>query len=256
MRAEATEDWPSEHPQTDRDGLERKLAGLHPDLADLYRVAVELLASAKRDKGVIVMISHAVRELANNLAPQLGLVEGVQLSSSVDTSTPVATLAKLWEKEGPQSARFSPPTGEPGLVELSGGSDESIQERIPARITESIYAAIEMVISAHSGATGNARQRQAFIAVGRSASPRDPTARLFGATFDFFMSYAHLDQAAGRDLPSERELQRQFANFEAIISARLGGFFDVVDELADIVDVANAKKPSNGESPDHTTDAQ
>ncbi|MFD4606470.1 hypothetical protein ACFWPQ_51800 [Streptomyces sp. NPDC058464] len=241
---------------TKRGELERKLADLDQDLADLYHEAVDLLNDTRYNRAVVMMLSHAVRELANNLAHHLGLMEGIQFPASVDTSTPIGTLARLWEAEGFNSPNSSTTNSSPGLVELTEGLDETIREKPPVRITEGIYAAIETLIAAHSRVAANARQRQAFIAAGNSATPHDPTAKLFGATFDFFMSYAHLDRAAGRRLPTAQELQNQFANFEAVVSARIGGFFDVVDELADIIEIANAANPRNEAPPDQATDAQ
>jgi hypothetical protein len=202
------------------------------------------------------MVSHAVREIANNLAHHLGLVEGVSFPPSVDTSTPVGELARLWDAEGLGSADPSRAADDPRSDELTEGRDESIRQNPPVLIPESAYMAVEAVIDAHSRASDNARRRQAFVAAGDGATPDDPTAKLFGATFDFFMRYAHLDRSAGRPLPAEAELQNQFAKFETVVAARLRGFFETVDELADILASANAKTLRGEEGPDDVTDAR
>jgi hypothetical protein len=253
---EVTETSQSAQPAVDREQLENALAGVNQDLADLYRQAVQILECSERNGAVMVMISHAVREVANNLAYHLGIVEGVRFPPSVDTSTPVGVLAQLWEAEGLRSAHSSLTAGDPGLDELADGRDETIRQSRPIPISEDAYIAIEAVIDAHSKATDSARRRQAFVAVGDSATADNPTAKLLGACFDFFMSYAHLDRTAGGRLPAEAELQDQFAKFEIVVSARLRGFFETVDELADILATANAKASSNDETPENTADAQ
>lgn len=244
------------HSSPDREQLEKALGNMNQDLADLYRQAVRLLECSERNRAVIVMISHAVREIANNLAHHLGLVEGVDFPPSVDVSTPVGELARLWDAEGLRSADPSPTAGDPGVGELAEGRDESIRRNLPVPVSENVYMAVEAVLEAHSKAADSARRRQAFVAAGNGTTPDDPTAKLFGATFGFFMSYAHLDRAAGRRSPAEAELQDQFAKFEIIVSARLRGFFEVVDELADILATVNAKSPRDGENPHDATDAQ
>ena len=244
------------HPAVDREQLKKALADINQDLAGLYEQAVRFIECSERNRALIVMISHAVREIANNLAHHLGLVEGVHFQASVDISTPVGELSQLWDAEGLRSNKPPPVAGDPEAMELAEGRDESIQRNPPVLISGSVYAAMEAVVDAHARGTGGARRRQAFVAAGDGATPDDPTAKLFGATFDFFMNYAHLDRALGRHLPTETELQDQFAKFEIIVSARLRGFFEVVDELTDILATANAKTPGRGEAPHDTTDTQ
>ncbi|MGW5354744.1 hypothetical protein ACWERV_30060 [Streptomyces sp. NPDC004031] len=240
----------------DQEALEKRLGELHRDLAELYRLSVSLLATAASNKGALVLLAHAVREIVNNLAHQLGVAEGFSFPPSVDTATPMGALTKLWTDEGPSSGNSSKSHRAHSTTELSEGHDETIRETSSLRITKGIYQAIEMAIAAHSSATGNARQRQAFIAIGTATPPHDPTATLFGTTYDFFMGYAHLDRANGHDLPTEHHLQNQFANFEAVVSARLGGFFEIIDELTEIINVANAKVPDSETPPQRNADTK
>lgn len=222
-------------------------------MADLYRHAVCFLEGDERNQAVVVMISHAVREIANNLAHHLGRVEGVSLPPSVDTSKPLRELERSWQAEESVSSS----AGGPGLDELAEGPDESIRENPPIRISEQVYKAVQAVVAANSEASGSAQRRRAYVAVGDSAAPHDPTAALLGNVFKFFMGRAHLDRAVERGLPEEAELQDQFTKFETIISARLTGFFfNVADELADVLGEANAKTPPSGGSPDLSMDAQ
>ena len=82
-----------------REQLEVALGKVHQDLADLYRHAVCFLEGDERNQAVVVMISHAVREIANNLAHHLGRVEGVSLPPSVDTSKPLRELERSWQAD-------------------------------------------------------------------------------------------------------------------------------------------------------------
>lgn len=99
VRAEAHEASQPVQAAIDRAQLEKILGDVNKDLADLYRQAVNILGCPDRNRGVVVMVSHAVREIANNLAHHLGLVEGVRFPPAVDTSTLVGELARLWSSE-------------------------------------------------------------------------------------------------------------------------------------------------------------
>jgi hypothetical protein len=257
VQAEVAENGEPAGSRVDRRELEAKLGVLNQDLLDLYREAVALFERPERNRAAMMMLSHAVREFANNLAHHLGLVEGMQFPASVDVSSPLGELVQMWDVESVSPDNPSSTAGGLGAVELAEGPDNSIRESTVRSIPERAYLAVEAVIVAHSRATDSARRRQAFIAVGNGATTQDPTAKLFAATFDFFMSYAHLDRAGKRRLPTEDELQQQFANFEAVVWARLGGFFDVVDALADIIDVANGREPQpRTDTADHALEAQ
>lgn len=236
-----------------RKQLEDALGNVHQDLADLYRHAVCYLEGVERNRAVVVMISHAVREIANNLAHHLGRVEGVSVPPSVDTSKPLRELERLWHAEGSLPSSSS----DTGSDELAEGPDESIRENPPVRISKQVYRAVQAVVAANSEASGSAQRRRAFVAVGESATPHDPTVALLGNVYKFFMGRAHLDRAAERGLPEEAELQDQFTKFETIISGRLTGFFfNVGDELADVLGEANAKTPPKWGSPDLGRDVQ
>ena len=258
VRAEVAENGELTGSRVDRSELEAKLGVLNQDLLDLYREAVALFERPERNRAAMMMLSHAVREFANNLAHHLGLAEGMQFPASVDVSAPLGELVRAWDVESVSpDGDPSPTVGGLGAVELAEGPDNSIRESTVRSIPERAYLAVEAVIVAHVKATASARRRQAFIAVGNGATTQDPTARLFAATFDFFMSYAHLDRAGKRRLPTEDELQQQFANFEAVVWARLGGFFDVVDALTDIIDVANGRAPQpRTDTAEHALEAQ
>lgn len=57
--------------------------------AGLYREAITLVDRRERTLGVVMMISHAMRKIVNDLAHHLGQAEGITLPAHVNTSTPV-----------------------------------------------------------------------------------------------------------------------------------------------------------------------
>jgi hypothetical protein len=236
-------------PPIGRDALEKALRDVNPNLGSLYLTAVEYLDRPARDLARMVVIAHCVREIANNLADHLGRVEGFKLSPKVETSGPTRNLALAWQRE-------DLPIGERPSVAGDARADRLIDDVQDTRIVEvgrvgipaSVYAAAHAVVAAHAKATGNARERKAVIAVGYGASADDPTARLLSNTIDYFMAYAHLDRATQRPIPRQAELIAQFSTFEAIISARLGDFFAVVDDLSDILDIANEKHSASADA--------
>lgn len=56
------------------------------------------------------------------------------------------------------------------------------------------------------------------------------------------MGRAHLDRATTAGQVVEEDLQKHFARFETIVSARIGSFFDVGDELSRVFDAANTRR--------------
>lgn len=77
--------------------LETALGKISQVLADLYRQASQLVGQSEYNRGVVSLISHAVREISNNLAYHLGLAEDVPLPPRVDVTGAMANLTQLHE---------------------------------------------------------------------------------------------------------------------------------------------------------------
>lgn len=235
MRDEQRSPSGSDRPAA-RHELEKTLGKLHQSLADLYRQAVQLVEQSEYNRAVVLLISHAVREISNNLAHHLGLVEGVSLPPRIDVTAAMRNLAQLYEAGSQWEGLPSEESGETKPDDLTEGRDYSIRLR----------QAVQGAVAANAAATGNVKRLRAFVAAWELSTDPNPTTAMFGSVFDFFMSYAHLDRAGEDRTPPKAELQENFATFETIVAARLRGFFEVGDELAAILTAANTKK-SHGE---------
>jgi hypothetical protein len=217
----------------ERGQFEAQLAQIKDDLADLYRCATALIDAPRRDRAVIVMISHAVREIVNNLAHHLSLAEGIELPASVDVNKSARQLTDVWRLE------MAAPREAPGFTD---GPDEAIHGAdllIPLRVAE----AIEAVVRAATTVESSTARRRAYVAVGSESAVENPTAKLLGKTWAFFLARVHLNQAAKAARVTDEELRKHFARFETIISARIGSFFDVNQNLSDILAIANTHRP-------------
>lgn len=228
----------SEPERTPPGGVERRqlealLAQIKDDLADLYRCATALIDAPRRDHAVIVMISHAVREIANNLAAHLGQVEGIDLPASVDLNDSVQELVAVWRPEAAAQREVR------GLTE---GPDEAIHGA-DLLVSPRVAAAIEAVVRAATTVESSTARRRAYLAVGSESAIDNPTAKLLGKTWDFFMARVHLNRAVRAGQVAEEDLRKHFARFETIVSARIGSFFAVNQELSDILEIANTRKP-------------
>jgi hypothetical protein len=230
----------------ERRQFEARLAQIKDDLADLYCCATALIDAPRRDLAVIVMISHAVREIANNLAHHLGLAEGIDLPASVDVNESAQELAALWLQEVAASREA------PGFLE---GPDEAIHGA-DLLISPRVVIAVNAVVRAATTVESSTVRRRAYVAVGSESAVDNPTAKLLGKTWDFFVARAHLNRAARAGRVTEEELQKHFARFEAIVSARIGSFFDVNQDLSDILEIANAHRPIAPAAPEPTLDTE
>lgn len=230
----------------ERGQFEVQLARINDDLADLYRCATVLVDAPRRDRAVIVMISHAIREIANNLAHYLGLAEGIDLPASVGVNEPAQELAALWRVE------TAVPRETPGFAE---GPDEAIHGA-DMLVSPRVVAAVNAVVRAATTVKSSTVRRRAYVAVGSESAIDNPTAKLLGKTWDFFLARAHLDRAVKAGSVAEEELQRHFARFETIVSARIGSFFVVNQDLSDILETANMRRPIAPDDPKLTLDTE
>lgn len=238
MRDELSDADKSDLPEG-RGELDMVLGRVHQGLADLYRQARQLVEQPEYNRAVVSLISHAVREISNNLAYHLGLAEDVPLPPRVDVTAVMTNLAQLHEASGQWEGMPSEENGEAKPDDLTEGHHYSIQLR----------QAVEEAVDAHAAATGNAKRLRAFVAAWEMSADPNPTAAMFGSVFEFFMSYAHLDRVGEDRTPPKAELREQFATFETIVAARLRSFFDVGDELAAILAAANATGPRSEHNP-------
>jgi hypothetical protein len=214
--------------QAEQGDLEVLLSGVHQVLADLYRHAVQLVEQSEYNRAVVALISHAVREISNNLAHYLGLAEGVKLPPRADVTVAMKGLAAQLHEVGSQLESLPSEETDDALTE---GGDYSIRLR----------EAVQEAVAADAKAAGNAQRIRAFVAAWELSAEPTATTAMFGSAFEFFMSYAHLDRVAKDRTPPKAEVREQFATFETIVAARLRGFFD-----ADGSTGGNRSRPGHG----------
>lgn len=226
--------------------LEALLAQINDDLAGLYRCATAFIDAPRPDHAMIVMIAHAVREIANNLAYHLGQAEGVDLPASVDLNDSAQELAAVWRPEVAAQREVS---------SLTEGPDDAIHGT-ELFVSPRVAAAVEAVVRAATTAESSTARRRAYLAVGSESAVDNPTAKLLGKTWEFFMAHIHLNRSVRAGRVAEEELQKHFARFETIVSARIGSFFAVNQELSDILEIANTRKPIALSDPAPTMDSE
>ncbi|WP_194909589.1 hypothetical protein [Catenulispora rubra] len=230
----------------EREQFAARLAQIKSDLADLYRCATNLVDAPRRDRAVVVMISHAVREIANNLAHYLGLAEGIDLPASVGVNEPAQDLAAAWRLE------MATPREAHGFTEGPDGTIRGADLLVSPRVV----ATIEAVVRAAVTVEASTARRRAYVAVGNESAVNNPTAKLLGETWEYFVARAHLDRATKAGRVVEEELRTHFARFETIVSARIGSFFAVNQELSDILEITNTRRLLAPPDPEPTLDTE
>jgi hypothetical protein len=165
-----------------RGRLAEELREVDPVLASMYELAVGVLEGSDLDRAAAAMIGHAVREISNRLPHRLGLVEGVVLPERVDTTEALDGLARAYAAEFEQA----------GLRQERLGGEASLRDD-PIVLSPEMRKAVELAVAAHLQISGNAAQKRAYVASWEPSAAGATTA-MFGTTFAYFMSYAHLDK--------------------------------------------------------------
>lgn len=222
----------------DRDRLCHAFQQVAPQLAGLYRAAADLVEQPISLSNMVI-IAHCVREIHNNVADQVGRAGGTVLADRIEISPYVGTVASAWKAAYlPLEVAASVNLLEAGEA-IEGIADNHIVGRSWMRIPFTVYDAVQDLVRASEKASANALRRTAMVAAGTSDLGSDPTTKLLTQTVNYFMSYVHLDRAMQRPEPPQSDVRMQFATFEAIMWSRLSGFFDIVDDLTDILGRAN-----------------
>jgi hypothetical protein len=211
-----------------RVALRDRLTRYHPVVGDVYASAVDQLGRPPT-VGRMTMLAHGVRELTNELAAKLAASEGQPLSSRADRDDAAATVADVWIEHGlpvpaaPQDAVTDPRA-------------ESVQA-----IPEPVFVAVQGLVIAHNRASESAGRSRAVV-VGARAAVTDAAVQRLRDVWNFFRPYFHLHRGKEMSLPDEDELQRRFEELELVVNARLAPFFDVVQDLDEILGEANRRR--------------
>lgn len=219
-----------------RSDLRRALNRVDSVLGDLYAQIVDSLdkpLSVSR----LVVASHCVREIANNVVDHLGDVEG--LPEYVDGSKHRQQLAKAWLSHeghlGPVDRPFD-------VVDASATAGPTNLMAVPTVILEQVRLVAEVEI----GGTDRAGMRLSALMTGQLGHAQSPSVNLLRETLRFFHDYVHLRHGEAIELPERPEVLRHLENFEAALMGRVGDFFARRSDILDLLERANARMKGGG----------
>ena len=219
----------------ERRALYAQLQGVDPELAGLYRQAIDLLstpATPGEQKVRLALIGHCIRELINALPDALGDVEGFPAAPGGEGRRAREALVAEYEGFGGSN----PEAG--ALVE----SDDPEQPEFVA-VPQSLLDGVGRWVASAKAAALREAQRDSVVVLGR-IDVRDPALKPWKTARDFVMGFTHFrrDYPLGsvpEEFPADEEIVSHLEYIEASVRNRLGDFFDSLDELQDLIDGAN-----------------
>lgn len=214
-----------------RNDLRRALDRVDVVLGDLYAQVIDAL-DRPLTVGRLVVASHCVREIANNLVDHLDDVEG--LPEYVDGSKHRQNLAKSWISHeallGPVDrpidvAAVPSPTGPANLM------------TVPSDLVERVRLVVEVEV----GGTDRAGMRLSALMTGQLDHTQSASVRLLRDTLKFFQSFVHLRHGEPIELPDRGEVLGHLAKFEEALMGRVGDFFARRSDILDLLERANQR---------------
>jgi hypothetical protein len=200
--------------------------------ADLYRRAVDALNERPLRHGALVVAAHCIRDLVNGL-PDV-ITDAGEVPAHMPLSQPAQELASTWSaypiELGPIDTPISAGPATQGAVEPL--------MTVPVALVE----AARQVAHASRAATENARRRRSALVLGRMEATLDPTVRIFQESVTVFEKVRH--PRRGREVDIEDVVPRvreALVVIETALEARLGSFFQTVEDLMDVLTAANER---------------
>lgn len=230
----STPDTPARVWNPRRQTLHRRVAAQNSDLGYLYKGAIDLLEVPASLSGSarhrLVLISHNVRELILNAPDLFDDVERTRRGRT-DSTRLLANLAKAWDEDWD------------ALGDHSDHARFLEDERGPFAVRGGLLAAAAVAITEQRAGTARNEARQAATVLGRPGSRDDATLKAWLKTQRWFTKHAHLDSSReGGDVPSDDIVLGQLGVVENILYARLAPFFEVKDELDELLAEANERE--------------
>jgi hypothetical protein len=200
--------------------------------ADLYRRAIDALNERPLTHGALVVAAHCIRDLVNGL-PDV-ITDAGEVPAHVPLSKPAHHLASVWGSHPELLGSVNSPVA--AGVAKEGEVDPLMT--VPAELVE----AARRVAEASGAVTQNSRRRRSALVLGRMEVTLHPTVRLFQESVDVFEQIRHPQR--GREVNPDAVTARvdgALVAIESTLEARLGSFFESVEELMDVLSAANER---------------
>lgn len=214
-----------------RSDLRRALDRVDVVLGDLYAQIVDAL-DKPLTVGRLIVASHCVREIANNLVDHLEDVEG--LPEYVDGSKQRQKLAKTWVAH---ESLLGPVDRPIDVVAVSSPTAAANLMAVPTALVEQVRLVAEVEVDG----SDRAGMRMSALMTGQLDHAQSPSVRLLRQTLRFFYSYVHLRHGEPVDLPDRDEALRHLERFEEALMGRVGDFFARRSDILDLLERANAR---------------
>jgi hypothetical protein len=197
--------------------------------ADLYKRSVDALNEGTQ--GGLVVAGHCIRDMVNGL-PDV-ITDAGEVPHHKDVSKPAADLATTWNSYPTELG----PVGTP--VSAAPPTDGATPRvTVPAALVEAARKVAETSLTA----TENARRRRSALVLGRLEARQDATVRLFHDSVMEFERLRHPQRGREIDVPDALvRARRALLVIEATLEARLGQFFETVEDLMDVINAANER---------------
>ncbi|WP_300386923.1 hypothetical protein [uncultured Nocardioides sp.] len=214
-----------------RNDLRRALDRVDVVLGDLYAQVIDAL-DRPLTVGRLVVASHCVREIANNLVDHLDDVEG--LPEYVDGSKHRQNLAKSWISHEALLGPVDRPTDVAAVPSPTGPANLMT---VPSDLVERVRLVVEVEI----GGTDRAGMRLSALMTGQLDHTQSASVRLLRDTLKFFQSFVHLRHGEPIELPDRGEVLGHLAKFEEALMGRVGDFFARRSDILDLLERANQR---------------
>ena len=221
----------------DRKALGGLIEELNPTLAGMYHRAILLMSEPPgpgEERARLALVGHCFRELMNRLPDTLQDVDGFPASKRQEEERVRDDLVAAYE------AFLGKPLDQPAPG-TSGNPEQPTLVSVPKDLLDTLGK----FVAAREEGTRNVRERDAVAVLG-AIDPLDPALKPWQAARKFFMSCTHIDLQYGVETkektpPSDEAVMGHIEAVEASIRVRLGAFFDIYEELEDLIAKANER---------------
>jgi hypothetical protein len=210
----------------ERHELRKLLTEVHKDLGALYRYAIDLACLNPSDGGRRVrdaLVGHCLRELMNNFPEAIGDVEDFpERGGRSESALREAVIGRFRSLPSADVDDRNPG----GVMTVTNGFVASVRDWVEDQEQGSVRVQL----------------RDSVAVLGR-LDENNPALLPWRRARKFVMKLIHLNLSQNPAESANRDegIRAHLENLEAALRARLGGFFEVMDEFEDILAEANAR---------------